>query len=119
MFFLIPISPPQGGHGGIEQMEARLAHNQEVAGSSPAAATKGHSLNQVNKDKPLQGVVLRNRTLLAVLCESLSRLNYSKPPTLVGRCIQRIVFIATKQTPNPEKSGYARDSRARPATVPP
>ena len=101
MFFLILISPPQGGHGGIEQMEARLAHNQEVAGSSPAAATKGHSLNQVNKDKPLQGVVLRNRTLLAVLCESLSRLNYSKPPTLVGRCIQRIVFVATK-LPNPE-----------------
>lgn len=71
---------------------ARLAHNQEVAGSSPVTATKEHSLNQVNKDKPLQGVVLRNRTLLAVLCESLSRPNYSKPPTLVGRCIQRIVF---------------------------
>ena len=36
---------------GVEQLAARRAHNPEVAGSSPAAATKTPEIARLNSDK--------------------------------------------------------------------
>ena len=40
---------------GVEQLEARLAHNQEVAGSSPAAATRNTCEGQDGSCESIDG----------------------------------------------------------------
>ena len=49
LFYFPKNARRQAGQGEVEQLVARLAHNQEVAGSSPAFATKIHKLNQVKR----------------------------------------------------------------------
>lgn len=50
---------------GVEQMEARLAHNQKVAGSSPAPATSPSAMARLEHE-----LRIRNLTVLALTVEA-------------------------------------------------
>ena len=51
---MIQYSGTQGAHlyRGVEQLEARRAHNPEVVGSSPASATKNRRFHHENGGFP-------------------------------------------------------------------